>query len=48
MRARIESGLNRNLVAADETAGWVDEPGVGTAAVVEIRRWEGVPRTGTG
>jgi len=36
------------MIAADQAAGRIHEPGVGTAAVVEIGRREVMPGTGAG
>jgi hypothetical protein len=45
MRPGMELRLNRHMIAADQATGWIHEPGVGTSAVVEIRRRNVMPGT---
>ena len=45
MRPGMELCLNRHMIATDQTTGWIHEPGVGTPAVVEIRRRKVMPGT---
>ena len=45
MRPGMELRLNRHMIATDQTTGWIHEPGVGTPAVVEIRRRKVMPGT---
>ena len=46
MRPGMELCLHRDMIAADQTAGWIHQPGIGAAAVVEIRRRKVMPGTG--
>jgi hypothetical protein len=41
----MELRFDRHMIAADQTTGWIYEPGIGAAAVVEIRRREMMPGT---
>src|SRR5882672_1949446 len=45
MRPGMELCLNRHMIATDQTTRWIHEPGVGTPAVVEIRRRKVMPGT---